>query len=146
MGVQLAPHLPGSEDAFQTTKGGPAGGEDGFWATLPRDFGRRGARLLRREQAVWRGAGPTREDGFFCGDECDTSEADSRGKSTMHKRLILYPTFCLTRMQRLWNIGRAIGVRGFDDSHDHEQDEMKRAVASAKCEYERDKVNEPGGA
>lgn len=40
----------------------------------------------------------------------------------------------LARMQELWNVGKAIGLRCFDDNHDDEQDEMNKAVDEAKCE------------
>jgi hypothetical protein len=37
-------------------------------------------------------------------------------------------------MQELWNVGKAIGLRCFDDSHNDEQDEMNKAVVDAKSE------------
>jgi hypothetical protein len=36
--------------------------------------------------------------------------------------------------QDLWNIGTAIGLEGFDDSHDHELNTMNAALARAKRE------------
>lgn len=41
---------------------------------------------------------------------------------------------CFARMQDLWNIGKAIGLLGFDDRYDHELDAMNKALAKAKRE------------
>jgi hypothetical protein len=46
-------------------------------------------------------------------------------------------------MQDLWNIGKAIGLPGFDDIFDHELDAMNKALAKAKRE-DRNQMKEMG--